>query len=181
MFSKILVRLIDQSITPAILLMAARIVSIILLSNSRGIPFNFDINGFTFSTTEDYVFLNSYSTLIMMGALVVGLIYVLLKAYVFHDSHISPRMTANLFAVRLSNLIQSSYDLYTQGSIWLSFMFFMVLSSGFMAAFGLLYFWVFYTSLALLLVMLVLFILDIENEIKLPKKPTWNVEENENE
>jgi len=181
MFSKILVRLIDQSITPAIMLMAARIVSIILLSKAQGIPFNFDISGFTFSSAQDYIYLNSYSTIIMMGTLVLGLAYVLLKAYIFHDSHITPRVTANVFAMRLSNLIQSSYDLYTQGSIWLSFMFFMVLASGFMAAFGLLYFWVFYISLALLLIMLVLFILDIENEIKLPSKPTWHVEENENE
>ena len=181
MFSKILIRLIDQSITPAILLIASRIVSIILISKYRGIPFNFDFTGFTFGSVADYIYLNSYSTLAMICALVIGLSYILVKAYVFHDTHITPRATTNVFAFRMANLIQSSYDLYTQGSIWISFLFFMCLTSGFMAFLGLMYFGIFYVSLGILLIMLVLFILDIENEIKVSSKPSWQVEDQSNE
>lgn len=176
MFSKILIKLIDQSITPAILLISTRIISVVLLSKSKGIPFNLDHTGFTFSSYNDYYFLNSYSTLVMLVVLTLGLSYILIKAWIFHDTHITPRVTANVFSVKLSGLIQSSFDVYTQGSIWLSYLFFLTLASAFMAYVGIIYVWVAYTSSALFLIMLIAFILDIENEVKQPKS-AWNPEE----
>jgi hypothetical protein len=180
MFSKILIKLIDQSITPAILLISTRVISIILISQSNGIGFGFDAYGFSFYNLSDYIKINSYSSFSMIAVLTVGLIYILVKAYVFHDSHITPKSTANVYAFRLHGLIQSSYDLYTQGSIWISYLFFMALSVCLMAFFGIIYSWVALISIALCALMAVLLILDVENELKVTKN-SFSVEDDQEE
>ena len=108
MISRTLVKLIDQAISPAILLVSARIISVILVSYFLGITVTIDSSGFAFPTTEDYIQVNSYSTLLMIVVLSIGLFYILLKAWVFHDTHISPQLTAKIFTLRLSSFIQSS-------------------------------------------------------------------------
>jgi hypothetical protein len=181
MFSKLLIKLIDQSIMPAILLISTRVISIILYSKSKNINFGFDSSGFTFRNTADYTFVNSYSTLFMIAALTIGLVYILVKAYVFHESHITPKTTAEIFSLKLHGLIQSSFTLYTQGTIWLSYLFFIAMASGLMAYYGILFTWVFYISISICVIMSVLFILDVENEIKITNTSAFAREDDSEE
>ncbi|MDO8260533.1 MAG: hypothetical protein Q7T50_03505, partial [Candidatus Magasanikbacteria bacterium] len=108
MFSKILIKLIDQSIVPAVLLIATRVISIILITNYFGIKFDLGVGGFAYNTTKDYVLVNSFSTFTMIATLAVGLSYILLKSLIFHETHISPQLSANLMSLKLSSFIQSS-------------------------------------------------------------------------
>lgn len=164
MFSKILTKLIDQAIVPAILLLAVRLVAVTLVAKYYQIPLDLTSTGFNLPQ-ESYVMVNSYSILIMILVLTVALLYILFKSFVFHDSHITPGLTARVFSLRLSSFIQNSFDLYSQGAIWLSYAYLIMFVSGLMVIFNLLYVWVFVTSVVLTVFSTVLFIFDIENEM----------------
>ncbi len=120
MFSKILIKLIDQAIVPAILLLVTRIVTMIVFSRFMNVTYQITNSGFLFDNQADYVQVNSYSVLSMIIVLAFGVFYILLKSIVFHDSHVTPQMTTKLFTLRLSSFIQTSYDLYSQGAVWLA-------------------------------------------------------------
>lgn len=166
MFSRILIKLIDEAIIPAITLIAVRFLSIIFLARTNDISFGFSSAGFTYQSKEDFLFVNSYSTIAMIGVLVIGLTYVLLKAHFFHDSHVKPNVSAKLFSFKLSSFIQTSFDIYSQGAVWWLYLVFMTIASGVMGYFNLIYPWVLYISLAFTLVATYLFVIDVEDEVK---------------
>lgn len=170
MFSKILVKLVDQAIVPAIMLLASRVISVIALGRYFDKEIIVNNAGFEFATPQDYVLINSYSILVMLAVISVGLLYILLKSFYVHDSHVTPHLTAKLFSLRLSSFIQTSFDLYSQGTVWTSYLYLMLLVSGVMVAFGLIYSWVFLAALVLSIVTTVLFVLDIENEVDAQSK-----------
>ena len=169
MFSKILIKLIDQAIVPAVLLLTVRIVSVVLISYQMGIPFAVDNTGFIFSTTDQFLRMNSLSVFFMSIALGLGLAYILVKSMVFHSSHITPQTTAKIFSMKLSFFIQNSYDLYSQGIIWLSYTYLLIFGAGMMVLSGALLSWVFYVSLSIGIVGTILFVLDIEKEMEIDK------------
>lgn len=165
MFSKILIKLIDQAIVPALLLLVTRVVTVIGYSNFFNVYYIIDSSGFVFDSPSDYVMINSYSLFTMLSILTIGMLYILIKSLVFHDTHIEPKMTAKLFSLRLSSFIQTSFDIYSQGVVWLSYIYLMFFVVSGMVLFGFLYRWVFYASLVLTLISTVVLVLDIENEI----------------
>lgn len=167
MISRTLVRLIDQAIAPAILLLCTRITSVILISYFSEIKFVLSTRGFYFNSPNEYLYINSYSTLAMIIVLAVGLLYILLKAFIFHDTHVSPGLTSKLFHYRLSTLIQNSFELYSQGVIWLIYLYLISAVSFILSLFDLIYFWVFLVSLILSIISTVVLLFDIENEIEL--------------
>ena len=74
-------------------------------------------------------------------------------------------MTAKLFSLRISSLIQTSFDVYSQGVVWLSYLYLIMMVSGILALFGLIYLWVFYSSAVLAVISTILLIFDVENEL----------------
>lgn len=166
MFSRILIKLIDEAIIPAITLIAVRFLSIIFLAKTYDIPFEFGSSGFSYKTHADFIFVNSYSTIAMVGVLALGLTYVLLKAYLFHDSHVKPSVSAKLFNLNLSSFIQTSFDVYSQGAIWWLYLLFLTISSGVMSYHSLVYSWVLYVSIALMLISTYFFVIDVEDEMQ---------------
>jgi hypothetical protein len=179
MFSKILIKLVDQAIVPAVLLISVRIISVIILAKYFGLYIALDASGFIISRAPsltvtfpaDYIMINSYSTLAIIIVLGIVLLYILAKSFIFHDSHITPGLTARVFSLKLSAFIQNSFELYSQGTVWLSYMYLIVVVSGVLALFGLIYSWIFVVSLILSVVASVLFILDVENELNVQKTP----------
>ena len=177
MISRTLVKLIDQAIVPAILLLCTRLSSIILVSYYFKIGFSFDSTGFVFASGRDYLLINSYSTFFMMLVLTVGIFYILFKALIFHDTHITPVLTAKLFNIRFSAFIQSSFELYSQGVIWLAYLYLLVVVSGILAFSGLLYNWVFYVSIVLSIISTVILIFDVEHEMKIMNQENEFIED----
>jgi hypothetical protein len=170
MFSKILLKLVDQAIVPALVLFATRIISLFVFASIFNAEFSVNKYGVTFVNPGDYIKVNSYSLLTMVVVLVVALLHNLLKAYYFHNTHITPSLTAKLFTMKLSSLIQSSMDLYSEGVIWLSYAYLMTGVTGLMAMYNFSYVWVFYTSIVFSLLSTVLFVVDIEKELVESKK-----------
>jgi hypothetical protein len=167
MLSKILVKLIDKAIVPTVLLLSARVVSIVLAAKYMDINIKISSEGLITQNSADYVKLNSYSILFMLAMLVIGLIYVAAKGLIFHDSHIKPTITARLFSIKAKSLIQSSSEIYPQWGIWSLYSFMLSAVSGIMAMSGLAYFWVFYLVTFVTLINAVLFIYDFEDDIKI--------------
>ena len=179
MFSKVLVKLVDQAIIPALLLLLVRIFSVIFISNILRIPYTLGNTGFIFPNHADYVAVNSYSLLTMLLILTLGISYVILKSYIFHDSHITPVLTAKLFTLRMSSLIQTSFDIYSQGIVWLSYVYLMFFVITALCVFGLVFAWIFVVALVLTLFSTVAFVFDIENEMDVNTQPFDEVFSNE--
>jgi hypothetical protein len=167
MLSKVLIKLIDRAIVPAILLLATRVVSIVLICRYLGLPVKISKSGFVFESFTDFVKVNSYSTLVMTIILVIGLFYILIKSLVFHDSHIKPALSAKVFSLKVQHVIQNSFHLYSEAAIWLSYAYLLLIFSVIMLVSKLLYNWVFYVTLGVTLIATILFIIDVEEEIKM--------------
>ena len=169
MISKILIKLIDKAIVPAILLLTVRLVSVVLISRQLGIPFTVSNSGFVFSSPEDYVKVNSYSMIAMVLALSIGLITTISKALFFHDSHITPKGIAKVFSLKITSLVQSSLEIYSKGAVWLSYLYLLLLATGIMSLFNLIFAWVLYVALAACVLASIALIMEIEKEININK------------
>jgi hypothetical protein len=169
MFSRILIKLVDEAIFPAILLLATRLISMLLVSKYLGTNFEIKPTGVLFTGMADYVKVNSYSTLYMAIAIALGLFFILLKSFVFHDSHISPGLSAKLHALRVPSLITCSFEIYSAGTIWLSYLYLLLAVSGVMTLFGILFGWVFFVISVITILSTVLFIMDVEHEVNINK------------
>lgn len=165
MFSKILVKLIDEAIVPALFLITVRIVSLVFVSRLFGIPISFGQSGFMYDSQADYMLVNSYSLLYMVLALCLGLLRVVVKSVVFHDTHITPPLAAKLHSLKAQHLIQDSFHLYTQGLVWLAYLYFLTIGAGLMSLLGLLHVWIAWVSLGLAVLFTYIFIMDAEREI----------------
>lgn len=170
MFSRILIKLVDEAIIPAVVLLAVKVLSIFFFSKKFSVPIQIDVTGFVYPSSQDFILINSYSTLAMICVITVGLLYVILKSNIFHETHIHPSLTAKLFSLKLSSFIQTSFDIYSQGTIWLSYSYLLLLSSGVMAFFDLIYSWIFYVACVLSLISTYVLVLDVEREFKIHKK-----------
>lgn len=169
MFSRILIKLVDEAIFPAILLLAIRLISMFTVSKYLGIGFEVRNNGILFVNLPDYVKVNSYSTFFMVMALVIGIVFIILKSYAFHESHITPELSAKLYSLKAHSLIQSSFDIYSQGTVWLSYLYLLLAVSAVMSLFGMIYSWVLFVVLIATVMSTAFFIIDIEHEMKINK------------
>lgn len=123
-----LLRLIEYSLLPAILLILAKIGGIYFAA----LLFNIEIstmagaqNTLFFDTLvppSEITVISSYSDLFMYLVIALGMTVVLVQALYLHDSHVTPK-TINLLAKNnLLGIIRSSFDLYHSGVMWLVFL-----------------------------------------------------------
>lgn len=129
MVSSSLVKLIDEAIVPAVVLILAKMFGIFASIYFMNMSFTivkggllFVLPSIHFLNRNDYVSAENYSNLAMFGAVCLGTILVLVRAHFFHESHISPKLHAKLVNLNLENLVSPSYHLYHQAAIWLTFL-----------------------------------------------------------
>lgn len=174
MISKTLVRLIDEAIVPALILVGAKIFGVLFISWVKGltyevtfrIPF-LPLPTLSFYSYQDYVTANSYSTLFMLLAVSLGLLQILLRTNILHETHISPKLSAQLARFHLSHLVSTTIDAYHQAFVWFAFAWFVLLLLFFYAYLNLIY-----RSFALIGFLVILnltwfFIFDVEREISI--------------
>lgn len=164
-FSKILLKLIDQAIVPAIVLLTIRLGSVLIISMLFGLNITFGNNGFTFQNHAEYLFTNTYSIFAMVLVLFIALFYTLVQSFVFHDTHIKPGLTAKLFTLKIATFIKGSFDLYSKATVWLLYAYLVTIVVGGMAYFNAIEVWVFYVTLALTIISSVLLVIDVDNEL----------------
>jgi len=122
-------KLIDEAIVPAVLLILAKMVGLLLSSYFFKLPFEIKNGGFLgilpsirFLSLKDYVVAENYSNLAMLLAAAAGTLIVLIRLHFLHESHIEPKMQSKLASFNLEKIITSSYTLYHTALTWLIFL-----------------------------------------------------------
>lgn len=165
MVSKTLVKLIDEAIIPAVALVCAKILGTILVSLYFNLNATLTKTGITFSSPDDYIKANSYSSLIMFAVIMLGLLWVVVRARSLHETHVTPTLTAKLASLRLLPLVQDTITIYSSAIVWLSYAWLTAAILVLQSAFGLSYPWVTVLSFFVVFTSTWLLIADIEREV----------------
>jgi len=128
MVSKSIIKLIDEAIFPALSLVVAKMLGLLLSAYFLNLPFEIKtrailtiLPAINFLSLSSYIKAENYSNLVMFLAAAIGATIVLVRAYFFHESHVNPSLQAKLASLNLENIIAPSYHLYHQALIWLIF------------------------------------------------------------
>lgn len=174
MLSKSLVKLIDEAILPAVLLVGSKFASVILIATLSKSAFSFTFGRFffflpslSFSTFESYIFSNSYSNLFTYVVLAAGCAFVLLRAHFFHSSHVTPALHARLIKLRLSSLVADTFTIYHQAFVWFSFIWLFTIFLLIEAFLNIVYPWIAIVAFLISLNMSWFLIADVEEELEI--------------
>jgi len=148
-YSKTLVRLIDEAILPAVLLVVAKIFGTVLVCRYFNLSWDFSSSGIVFFSSQDYLLANSYSSLIMFGFVVLGLVWVLIRSHVFVENHIP-------------------FVAYSKAFVWLSYAWLVTLILGLQALYGLSYWGVAGVAFLVSVIATGLLAVDIERDVVSP-------------
>ena len=129
MVVKSIIKLSDEAIIPAVALIIGKMAGLFLSAYLLHLPFTVKnsqifhlLPSAHFNNLQDYTRAENYSNLAMLLVAVAGAFYVIIRAHFFHESHISPKFHAKLVSINLDSLVASSYHLYHQAAIWLTFL-----------------------------------------------------------
>lgn len=129
--NRILLKLIDEAVLPAFLVLAAKLISLFGIIKIFALNFSFNTQSLlpilSFENQSDLIFANTHSNFLMFLVVVAGLAWVLIRAHLTHDTHIHPNLTLKLFTLNLGGLITTSFEIYHQAVVWLLFLWFSVL------------------------------------------------------
>ena len=162
MLSKTLLKLIDEAILPAVIVVAGKILGIALLNPKFGLPFTLNLG----TLSEGNINLvNAYSNLFSYGGVIIGLSFILIRSFFFHDTHISPQVTIRLYRFNLTSIIETTYELFHQAIVWLSYLWLLTILFILQAYWGLTPWNISLGTLAVTVVFSCLFAIDVDREI----------------
>ncbi len=164
--SKLLLKLVDRAILPAVFLFAAKVIGTFFVATYIGADSFNGLVAFNGLTASEYIFVNSYSTIFVFVSIFLGMSYLLFKAHVTHETHISPYTSARIASMRLNNMVQTSFDLFSEASIWLMYSWLLTLVSMAQVALGAMYFWVAVVAFIFSVISSILVIIDVEREFR---------------
>ncbi len=164
--SKLLVKLVDRAILPAIFLFASKVVGTFFVASYIGVDSFNGLVAFNGLTASQYIFVNSYSTIFVFISILVGMCYLLFKAHVTHETHISPYISARIASMRLNNMVQTSFDLFSEAGVWLMYCWLLTLVSMTQVALGAMYLWVPVVAFIFSVISSILVIVDVEREFR---------------
>src|SRR3989344_2230388 len=129
MITQSLVKLLDEAIIPAVALIVAKMLGLLIAIALLNLPFSLKagsilwvLPSIQFKSTSAYIAAENYSNLAMFLIAALGSLIVLVRAHFFHESHIHPALHAKLVSLNLESLVVPSYHLYHQALIWLIFL-----------------------------------------------------------
>jgi hypothetical protein len=129
MVNRSITKLIDQAIIPATFLIVGKMAGLALAILFFHLRFSVTAGSFIkilptvrFTGANSYILAESYSNLAMFIVAALGTIFVITRAHFLHESHISPAFQAKLARLNLESLISTSYRLYYQAAIWVTFL-----------------------------------------------------------
>lgn len=126
--SKSLVKILDYSIFPASVLILAKFLGILLVSNYFSIAWSLrDYTGsiFAISTvlkSEDVIIVTAYSDLFMYIIAALFFSIAVFRTIYLHNTHVSEMTILSLSKLNLMNLIKDSYTVYGMTAGWWIFM-----------------------------------------------------------
>src|SRR5690606_31605164 len=124
----------------------------------------------TYRSEEAFLKANTISNVFVLGTILVGFLWVLVRAHMFHGSHISPKLSVSLVQKQLTGLVIHSWELYHQAVIWLAYLWLALILFTIQAIYGVSEWWISITGTILALIFSWLLIMDVEKEISLRKE-----------
>lgn len=125
--SNSLVKLIDNSLLPAVLIIFGKFFGIYLFAGLLGVDIGVQEATqtlFSFRTVvgvEDIMAISTYSDMFMFALISIGFAIVVVRSVYMHDSHISVSTITKLAKLDMTSLIKTSYELYHTGVVWFVF------------------------------------------------------------
>ena len=165
-YSKLLVKLVDRAILPAVFLFASKVVGTFFVASYLGVDSFNGLIAFNGLTASEYIFVNSYSTLFVFVSVFFGMAFLLFKAHVTHETHISPYISVRMASMKLNNMVQKSFDLFSEAAVWLMYSWLLTLVSIAQVTLGSMYMWVAVSAFVFSIVSSILVIIDIEREFR---------------
>ena len=167
--SKIILRLIKEALLPAFLILGSKLLCIVIIVGLFSVSWQVESTSFiprlVFPDADYTIFINSYSNLGVFLVVLVGLVWVLTKAYHFHDTHVSPAFVLQLLSWNLSWLLTDSHEVYHKGVTWVSYLWLVALYIGIQTVMGVNYLWVLVFVLIASIMVTWYFIADVEREL----------------
>lgn len=166
--SKLLLKLIDEALLPAILVLLVKVGAAAFFVFFGQIDLSLSWQGFFpifgFASSTDLLRVHVFSDLVLVSFLGLILFFLLLRIHFFHHQHISPSLTIKILNFNLGVLITNSFQGFTRAFVWISFLWlatFLVLLNVWVGveSLGALFF-----SLVISLTLTFLFFLDAERE-----------------
>ncbi len=165
MIRKTLLKLIDEAVVPSIFLVATKVVSTLMINRLLDLSWEFSQGRVVYFSKEDFLLANSYSSLATFLAIVLGLLWVMVKVNFFHEDHIHPRLSAKLHESNLTQIIQSTLTIYSQAAIWLIYAWLTTVILLVQAWFNLSYRWVGGVGLGVSLLATIILAIDVERDL----------------
>lgn len=171
--SRSLLKLIDEAIVPALLVFTAKLVGMVAVNVWLNLSWD-DGSGswlplFSYRSPEAFLLANGWSNALVLAVILIGLLTVLIRAHVFHTSHISPRMAVSLVHRQLTSLAVNSWDVYHQAVVWLGYLWLALLLFSLQAAYGVSFWWLDISGGFVALVLSWLMIIDVERELEIER------------
>lgn len=145
--TQILIRLIDHSIFPAVLVIASKIIGIFIFLRFYNVSYKISGLKLVLENPDDYILVNTFSSVLMLASIVAGLFLVIFKANVLHNTHISPNLSTKLHDMNLEELISSTKTVYSQCYIWVAYVWLLTFILAIQWHFGLSAWWLIYVCL----------------------------------
>ncbi len=179
--SKSLIKLVDSSLLPASILIIGKVVGIYLVARIFNLEWALQNSADSFFSLrpvfaeKDVLTVSSYSDLIMLLFVLLGMSFSLFRALYLHSSHIDPRFVAKLATNNLLNLIKDSFDVYHEASMWLVFTWIATFTIFLNVLMEKTYIWIFALGLISCFAFTLILIRDVGKEIELSRKKITTV------
>lgn len=128
MLAQTFAKLLDESIVPAVVIIAAKVLGLALANIVQNLPYTIEPGSsilpwtVVYNSATEAQAANTFSNLIMYLVVLIGFGVVLFKAHFLHASHIPPQLSGRLAKLNLENFIYESFEIYHQALVWLSFL-----------------------------------------------------------
>jgi len=120
MFPKIILRLIDASILPSLLVFSAKFLSLFILVIFWKLPYDFSGVRLVFQNPADFYRANSLSNTFLFIVVSVGLYFSLFRLHFLTASRLSPAFSAKIVEAELEGLVTSTVAGYIKAAVWLA-------------------------------------------------------------
>lgn len=174
--SRTLVKIVDATIFPASLMIAAKFIGLYLVIQLFDLEWGIEnLSGKLFSSRpvmfeDDLITASTYSDLFLIVIMTLGFSFYVVRAVFFHDSHIDPKLLAKLAIRGFMGLVKDSFEIYHHASIWLLFLWMSVLTILINVLLGKTEEWVLIIGFLSSLTLTVVLLRDVSYEINLAKK-----------
>ncbi len=172
--SRSLLKIIDEAIVPGLLVFAAKLLG--LVGVNAWLNLSWDPSGstllplFTYRSAEAFYLANGWSNVLVLVVIVTGFLTVLVRAHIFHTSHISPKLSISLVRRQLTSLAVNSWDVYHQAVVWLAYLWLALVLFSLQAVYGVSPWWLDIVGTVIALVLSWLIIIDVEREIEIERE-----------